>query len=89
MSVLEAAQSGDEVATLEAVRDRLALMLDDAPATVAANISGQIVKVLQRLSDLKPSGKVTLIDALAGQRVARASIAESEVVAGRGAKRAS
>lgn len=87
-SVLEAAQSGDEVATLEALRDKLAAMLDEAPATVAANISGQIVKVLERLSDLTPSGKVTLSDALAERRVARAASTEPAVAAGGKAKRA-
>jgi hypothetical protein len=88
MSVLEAAQTDDEVATLMAVRDALALKLDEAGPGTAAGVANQLQAVLKRLSELRPSGKVTLDDALAERRAARASGAEPAASAGGKAKRA-
>ncbi len=86
--VLRAAQTGDEVATLEALRDLLAETLDGAPVNVVGNLAPQLAAVLKRLAELKPSGKVTLSDALAERREARASSAEPAPSAKRPTKRA-
>ena len=39
MTVLDAAQTGDEVVALEAMRDRLAAAMDEAPAAVVAVVA--------------------------------------------------
>jgi hypothetical protein len=89
MTVLEAAQIGDEVAALEAMRDKLAAAMDEAPPTVVAQINAQLAANLKRLSELRPSGKVTIDDALAERRAARADGAKPAPSTGGKAKRAS
>jgi len=66
--VLAAAQSGDELAALEAMRDHLAAAMDEAPPTVVAQVASRLQAVLERISELRPAGKVTLEDALAERR---------------------
>jgi hypothetical protein len=89
MTVLDAAQSGDEIEALEATRDKLAELLDDAVGGTAAGLANQLQAVLRRLSELRPSGKVTIDDALAQRRAARAGGAEPSASAGGKRKRAS
>jgi len=71
MNIQEAAQSGDEVATLEAMRDKLASSMDEAEPAVVAQIARRLEAVLKRIGELRPSGKETLDDVLAARRDAR------------------
>jgi hypothetical protein len=89
MTVLEAAQSDDEVATLMAVRDALAQKLDEAGPGTVAGVANQLQAVLKRLSELRPAGRVTIDDALAQRRAARSGDADDQASPARKAKRAS
>jgi hypothetical protein len=71
VSVLDAAQSGDEAAALEAMRDSLAAAMDEADPAVVAQIAGRLESVLKRLGEVRPAKKVTLDDALAARRASR------------------
>ena len=86
MTVLEAAQSGDEVAALEAMRDKLAADMDAAAPSVVAQVAARLESVLKRLGELQPSGKVTISDALAERRQLRDGRAESAAPARRRAR---
>ena len=71
MSVLSAAQSGDELATLKAMRDVLAEAMDADNPAVVAQVSGRLESVLKRIAELDKGGKVTIDDALAKRRADR------------------
>ena len=71
MSVADVAASGDERATLEAVRDRLARAMDEAPDAVVAQVAGRLQHVLARLAELGAPEKESLTDVLAERRAAR------------------
>jgi len=71
MTIAEVAASGDELATLRAMRDKLAVDMDDAPPAVVAQIAGRLEAVLRRITELGGSGEVTLADALAERRKQR------------------
>jgi hypothetical protein len=88
MTVLEAAQTGDEIATLEAMRDRLAAAMDEATTGAIGQTAAQLAAVLRRLADLRPAGRVTIDDALAERRAARAGRADDQAPAKRKAKSA-
>jgi hypothetical protein len=88
MTVLSAARSGDEVAALEAMRDKLAEAMDEAEPAVIAQVSGRLESVLKRLGELRPAGKVTLDDALAERRALRDGRAKPATNSGRQAKSA-
>lgn len=66
--ISEAAQTGDRRATLEAIRDKLARDMDDAPPAVSAQLAGQLVKVLAELAELGDPKKVSALDELADKR---------------------
>ena len=85
-TITEAAAGGDELETLQAMRDSLAAAMDDAPATVVAQISGRLEAVLKRISELGPAKRETLDDALAQRRANRANPGKS--AGGRNAKSA-
>jgi hypothetical protein len=62
ISVVDAAQTGDELQTLEAMRDRLAALLDSDPAPyVMAQASGRLMDVLERIAEIRP--KVNSLEA--------------------------
>jgi hypothetical protein len=73
--ISEAAQTGDRRKTLEAIRDKLARDMDDAPAAVSAQLAGQLVKVLAELADLGDPKKVSSLDELADKRKNRLAAA--------------
>ena len=80
MDVAPIALKGDQRETLEAMRDALAQAMDDAPATVKAQIASQLRAVLADLRALpsapvtQPAGVVTIADAKQ-RRAARQSAA--------------
>ena len=70
--VSRAAATGDQLATLEAMRGRLAEVLDDCPPYVSPRIASQLVSVLKRIGELETAAaKPTLSDALAERRAKR------------------
>lgn len=71
MNIHRAAQTGDEVATLEAMRDSLAAAMDVAEPAVIAQVAGRLEAVLKRISELRPVRKETLDDVLAQRRQAK------------------
>jgi hypothetical protein len=71
MNIHQAAQSGDEVATLEAMRDSLAAAMDMAEPAVIAQVAGRLEAVLKRITELRPARKETLDDVLAQRRAAK------------------
>lgn len=87
-AVTEAAESGDRLATLRAVRDVLARLIDDPalPAREAAAVSGRLQSVLAEIAELAPpEQKGTALDELNARRAARgaAPARTSESRAGR------
>ena len=78
-----AAATGDRLVTLEAMRRRLALALDEASHSVVAQLTSQMSAVLLQIEDAKPAGKATLTDALAERRAFRKRRAVDDGGAGR------
>jgi hypothetical protein len=74
-TIAATAATGDELATLRAMRDKLAADMDEAPPAVVAQISGRLEAVLKRITELGGAGEVTLDDALAERRRLRANSA--------------
>ena len=74
MSLQEAAASGDRRATLEALRDQLALLIgaSESARDVAA-LSGQLTVVLKQIEELSKGDKknVSALDEIAERRKAR------------------
>lgn len=75
-----AAESGDRIATLEALRDRLALAVDlefdpDAecrrPHAQMAPLAKQLADVMRELEALRPQEKASAADEIAAKRTAR------------------
>lgn len=73
MSVAAAAATGDRLATLVAMRDKLAADLDEAPPTVVAQIAGRLSAVLVEIEGLNDPRKVSSLDDLAARRADRLS----------------
>jgi hypothetical protein len=71
-TIAEAAATNDELATLRAMRDKLAADMDEAPPAVVAQISGRLEAVLKRITELGGAGEATLDDVLAERRKLRA-----------------
>lgn len=71
MGVADAAATGDELETLNAMRDRLAEVMDVAPPYVVGPISGRLVTVLGRIAELSAEPQATLADVLAERRANR------------------
>lgn len=68
MSIADAAATDDRLATLKAVRDRLANELDNAlPMNVAA-LAGRLQSVLEEIAALEPKESGDLLDELAERR---------------------
>ena len=72
MSIADAAATNDELATLRAMRDKLAADMDEAPPAVVAQISGRLEAVLKRITELGGAGEATRDDVLAQRRAERA-----------------
>lgn len=74
MSLLDAASSGDRLATLEALRDQIALLIGSSEsARDVAALSGQMTQVLKQIEEIKerkPS-EVSAVDEIAARRKAR------------------
>ena len=68
MTIADTAATGDELATLRAMRDKLAADMDVAPPAVVAQISGRLEAVLKRITELGGAGEATLDDVLADRR---------------------
>ena len=75
MSVSDVAKAGDRRAILEAIRDKLAADMDEAPVAVSAQIAGQLVKVLTELAELGDPKKVSSLDELDAKRKDRLAAA--------------
>ena len=66
-----AATTGDELAALVQMRDQLAAAMDTAPGYAMARISGQLMRVLERISQLRPDDRPTLAEELDRRRALR------------------
>jgi hypothetical protein len=75
MSVFDAAQQ-TRVDTLRAMRDRLALAMDEAEASVVAQVAARLQAVLKELDELAEPLEVSPLDDLARRREARESGAD-------------
>ena len=75
-TIADVAATNDELATLRAMRDKLAVDMDLAPPAVVAQISGRLEAVLKRITELGGAGEITLDDALAERRRLRANNAQ-------------
>ena len=73
MSIAETAATGDRRKTLEAMRDKLARDMDDAPPAVVAQIAGRLSAVMVELAELGNPEKVSTLDELADKRKNRLS----------------
>lgn len=72
MTISEAAGTNDRRATLEAMRDKLARDMDDAPAAVVAQIAGRLSAILAELDGIGPM-EVSTLDELESRRKDRIS----------------
>ena len=75
-TIADVAATNDELATLRAMRDKLAVDMDLAPPAVVAQISARLEAVLKRITELGGAGEITLDDALAERRRLRANNAQ-------------
>ena len=75
-TIADVAATNDELATLRAMRDKLAVDMDLAPPAVVAQISGRLEAVLKRITELGGAGEITLDDALAERRRLRGNNAQ-------------
>lgn len=84
VSVAEVARSGDHRATLEAIRDRLAIDLDAAGPNVSPQIAARLQAVIGELQALPVAAEQSASDDLAAKRAARRATAAA---GGRAARR--
>ena len=74
MSLLDAAASGDRLATLEALRDQMALLIGSSgSARDVAALSGQMTLILKQIDEIrdKKPATVSAVDEIAARRKAR------------------
>ncbi len=71
MGIADVASTGDRRKTLEAMRDKLARDMDDAPPAVVAQIAGRLSAVMVELDELGNPEKVSTLDELADKRKSR------------------
>ncbi len=83
MTIAAAASSGDRRLALEAMRDKLARDMDDAPPAVVAQIAGRLQAILAELDGLAVTGERDLADELKQRRLDRLAAAESAAPAKR------
>lgn len=70
MKIAAAAAKGDQRKTLEAMRDKLARDMDEAPPAVVAQIAGRLAAILADLANL-PVKEMSKSDDLAKRRADR------------------
>jgi hypothetical protein len=75
LTISEAAKTGDRLATLTAMRDKLAQDMDDAPPAVVAQIAGRLSAILIELAELGGARKVSSLDELDARRKDRLATA--------------
>lgn len=68
MNIADVAATGDRRRTLEAMRDKLARDMDEAPPTVTAQLAGRLSAVMLELAELGDPRKVSTLDELANKR---------------------
>jgi hypothetical protein len=73
--IAAAALTGDRRATLEAMRDKLATDMDEAPPAVVAQIAGRLSAILVELDELGAAKKVSTLDELETKRADRLAAA--------------
>jgi hypothetical protein len=86
VNIQAVAATGDRVATLEAMRDKLAADMDVAPPTVTAQLAARLQAVLAELAEIAAPRKASSLDELDDRRKARlsaAGVAEAPVRASR------
>jgi len=76
MTIAAVAATGNRVATLEAMRAKLAADMDEAPATVVAQIAARLQAVLAELDELATPTKASTLDDLEKRRADRLATAE-------------
>lgn len=74
-SIQAVAATGDRVATLEAMRDKLAADMDVAPPTVTAQLAARLQAVLAELAEIAAPQKVSSLDELDKRRTAKLAAA--------------
>lgn len=77
-SVEQVARAGDRRRTLEALRDRLARDLDEAPATVSAQLASQLRETLRELDALPIAEEASAVDEIAARRKARRATSSTD-----------
>lgn len=82
-TIREVAATGDRRATLEAMRDKLAADMDDAPPAVVAQIAGRLAAVLADIAELPDSSSRSALDELEQRRKDRLAGTEAEKPAGK------
>jgi hypothetical protein len=66
--IADAAATGDRRRTLEAMRNKLAVDMDEAPPAVVAQIAGRLSAILAELDDLGTPGRTSALDELEKRR---------------------
>jgi hypothetical protein len=74
--IAEAASTGSRRTTLEAMREKLAVDMDEAPPAVVAQIAGRLSAVLAEIESLPEEGEVSKFDEIANRRTARLAVSE-------------
>jgi hypothetical protein len=81
----ETVRAGDRRASLEAIRDSLAVAMDNAEPNVIAQIAARLQAVIREIGELPDGKKVSKADELAARRKARrAAAADRASAAGEG-----
>jgi len=75
--IAEVAATGDRRKTLEAMRDKLARDMDEAPPAVVAQIAGRLSAILTELDEMPDTEKRSTLDELVARRANRIAAAES------------
>lgn len=82
--IKKAALTGDRLATLEAMRNKLAGAMDRAAPAVVAQIAGRLSAVLAEIESLKAtSKKESPLDEITARRAARLAAADDDAPARR------
>lgn len=91
MSLSEVVRTGDRRASLEAVRDRLAVEIDSgrAEGRDVATLAKVLAETMRELDSLPVAGEVSPVDDLAAARTARRAAAQEPKRAAGGDKRRS
>lgn len=76
--IAAAADTDDRRATLVAMRNKLAVDMDEAPPAVVAQIAGRLAAILEEIDGLATPGKVSALDELDQRRQDRIATAGAE-----------